>query len=87
MAIWQSFDCNAAPDPDKAFLQAMSYKYMLADHLKGAQLKKIVVDYNDVVYVLSDKGVLRRSNDLLVEDIRYTPLAGKVPVDIAVQEG
>jgi len=72
--------------PDKSFKQAVSVKYTLPESLKGVQLKKIVVDYNDIIYVLSDKAVLRVNDRALVKDLRYTPLAQKIPVDIAVQE-
>jgi hypothetical protein len=74
----------ASPEPDKPFKQAVSVKY--ASDVQGANLKKIVVDYNNIVYVLSDKGLLRVCEDKLVNDTRYTPLAGLVPIDIAVQE-
>lgn len=75
-----------AQEADKPFLQATSVKYFLQESLKGATLKKIVVDYNDIVYVLSDKGLLRVNDRELVKDLRYTPLAQKIPIDIAVQE-
>lgn len=71
---------------DQPFKQAISVKYNLQETLKGSQLKKIVVDYNDIIYVLSDKGVLRVNDRELIKDLRYTPLAQKIPVDIAVQE-
>lgn len=76
-----------AADPDKPFRQAVSIKYKLNESLKGAKLRKVVSDYNDNIYVLSDKGVLRVSDRELVKDLRYTPLANTVPVDIAAQEG
>ncbi|MBS1609349.1 MAG: hypothetical protein JSS70_11445 [Bacteroidetes bacterium] len=75
-----------AQQPDKPFKQAISVKYNLPESLKGAQLKKVVVDYNDIIYVLSDKGVLRVHDRELIKDLRYAPLAQKIPVDIAVQE-
>ena len=77
---------TAYADPDKPFRQAVSVKYPLSESLKGSVLSKVVTDYNDNVYVLSDKGVLRISNHELVKDLRYTPLTNTVPLDIAVQE-
>ncbi len=71
---------------DKPFRQAVSVKYELQEALKGASLKKVVVDYNDIIFVLSDKGLLRVNDRELIKDLRYTPLAQKIPVDIAVQE-
>ena len=44
---------------DVPFKQATSVKYTLSDELKTAKFKKVVVDYNDIVYVLTDKGLFR----------------------------
>lgn len=76
-----------AADPDKPFRQAVSTKFKLSESLKGAKLQKVISDYNDNVYVLSDKGVLRVSDRELVKDMRYTPLTNTIPVDITAQEG
>ena len=43
---------------DVPFRQATSVKYILPDDLKGAKLKKVVVDYNDIVYLLTDNGLV-----------------------------
>jgi hypothetical protein len=79
-----SLQSLAMPEPDKPFRQAISIKY--ASDVNDAVLKKMVIDYNNIVYVLSDKGLLRVCENKLVKDTRYTPLAALVPVDIAVQE-
>src|SRR6476620_10288625 len=76
-----------AQEPDVPFMQAVSVKYSLAPSLKGAVLKKLVVDYNDIPYILSDKGVLRVQGNMLVKDLRYSALADKQPVDLAIREG
>ena len=34
---------------DVTFKQASSVKYTLSDKLKGTELKKVVVDYNEIV--------------------------------------
>jgi|TARA_B110000305_G_scaffold219462_1_gene260457 hypothetical protein len=34
---------------DVPFKQASSVKYTLSDKLKGTELKKVVVDYNEIV--------------------------------------
>ena len=86
MFILSATHLLSAQEPDKPFVQATSVKYYLQESLKGATFKKIIVDYNDIVYVLSDKGLLRINDKELVRDLRYTPLAQKIPVDIAVQE-
>lgn len=72
---------------DKPFRQAVSIKYTIPESLKDVMLKKVVADYNDVIYLLSDKGLYRISEQALVRDTRYTPLAEKIPVDICIQEG
>ncbi len=76
---------NAA-EPDKPFKQAKSVKYSNPSSLKGAAFKKLVIDFNDIVYVLSDKGLFRVQDQSLVKDIRYTPLAKKNPIDITAQD-
>jgi hypothetical protein len=86
LLLFISLRAIAVPEPDKPFAQAVSVKYPLDASLKGAVLKKIVTDYNDIVYVLSDKGLLRVGEGKLVRDTRYTPLANLVPTDVAVQE-
>ncbi len=73
-------------EPDQPFKQPVSIKYTLPEALKGAVLKKVVADYNDIIYVLTDKGLYRVNDKDLIKDIRYTPLAQKIPVDIALQE-
>lgn len=73
---------------DVPFKQATSVKYVLSEELKDAQFKKVVVDYNDIVYVLTDKGLFRDYNeDELSKDLFYRLLDKKKPVDICVQEG
>lgn len=71
---------------DVKFLQPVSVKYNLPDELKGARLIKTMVDYDEIVYLLSDKGLYRAYGNEMVMDIRFRPLADKVPVDIQLQE-
>jgi len=72
--------------PDTSFLQPVSVKYPLPDNVEDTQLKKVVVNYDDIVYVLSDKGLYRVLDGQLVRDNGYRPLADKIPVDICTQE-
>src|SRR6476659_3265670 len=81
------FNCIASHEPDTSFKQAVSVKYNLPQSLQGSVLKKVVVDYNDIIYVLTDRGLYRVNDKDLVRDIRYTPLAQKIPVDVATREG
>lgn len=72
---------------DVPFKQASSVKYSLSEELKTAEFKKVVVDYNDIVYVLTDTGLFRDYNENeLSKDLFYRLLATKKPVDITVQE-
>ncbi|MDP4284171.1 MAG: hypothetical protein Q8891_07085 [Bacteroidota bacterium] len=75
-----------ASEPDTAFRQPVSVKYHFSEELKGSVLKKVVVDYNDNVFVLSDKGLYRVYENEVVKDLRYRSLSDKVPVDITTQE-
>lgn len=77
----------AIPGGEPEFLQPISIQYSLPDALKGIPLKKVVVDYNDNAYVLTGKGVFRTNEKDLVKDLRYTPIAEKIALDIAIQEG
>lgn len=82
------YNCRATPpEPDTSFKQAISVKYNMPESLKESALKKVVVDYNDIIYVLTDKGLYRVNDKDLVRDMRYTPLAEKIPADVAIQEG
>ena len=73
---------------DVPFKQATSVKYVLSEELKDAQFIKVVVDYNDIVYVLTDKGLFRDYHEgELSKDLFYRLLAKKNPIDICVQEG
>ena len=76
----------ASAGKDTAFKQPVSIKYQMPADLQNGMLKKTVVDYNDVAYVLSDKGLYRVNENSVVKDLRYTPLAQLTPLDITVQE-
>jgi hypothetical protein len=72
---------------DVPFRQATSVKYKLSEELKTATLKKVVVDFNDVVYVLTDKGLYRDYHESEIsKDMFYRLLSDKIPVDITIQE-
>ncbi|MBZ5856012.1 ligand-binding sensor domain-containing protein [Flavihumibacter profundi] len=78
--------CFGNPANEPVYKQPVSIQYSLPETLKGAILKKVVVDYNDNVYVLTNKGVYRTNGKDLVKDFRYTPIAEKKPLDITIQE-
>lgn len=72
---------------DLPFPQSRSIKYELSPELTGAALKKVLVDANDVAYVLTDQGLARSFGTELVPDRMYRPLADRNPLDIALQPG
>ena len=85
--LLSTFQCFSNTEPDKPFSQAISIKYNTPVALNGARFKKVVIDYNDNVYVLTNKGMYRADETELVKDLRFAPLAQKIPVDITIQEG
>lgn len=76
-----------ASEPDAPFKQPVSVKYRLNENIKGAKFEKVLVDYDDNVFVLSNKGVCRVFDDVLAHDKLYSSLADKKAVDICLQEG
>ncbi len=73
--------------PDVPYRQPVSVKYQLSGDLQGATLKKVVVDYNDIIYLLTDKGLYRDYyEDQISKDLFYRLLSDKIPADITVQE-
>ena len=74
----------AAPIPDAPFWQDVSVRIHHAPELTNAVFKKLCVDKESTVYVLTDKGVARLFDDTLALDKSYRPLAGKVAKDIAL---
>ena len=81
-----SHDLAMAADADTAFSQPVSVRYHLAGEIREWVLKKVVIDYNDAVHVLTDKGLCRIHDNTIVKDLLYRPLANKIPLDITAQE-
>ena len=80
------FALAAACQSGSSFVQPVSVKYGLSNDLVGADLKKVIADGDDNVYVLSNRGLCRISGSELVKDTRYRPLANTNPVDVCSQE-
>jgi len=60
----------------------------MAPELKEAKLLKVEVDYNNNVYVLTDKGLYRDFYDIkIAKDLLYRKLSDMNPLDITTQEG
>lgn len=76
--------CSAYATPDQPFLQAVSVQYHVPE---GLQLLKVITDYNDNVQVLTKQGFYRLSGNNLVRDMRFRPLAQRIPTDVTTQEG
>ncbi len=73
---------------DEPYPQATSVKYEVAPELKMAKLLKLEVDYNNNVYVLTDKGLYRDFyGSKISKDLLYRKLSDMNPVDITTQEG
>ena len=78
------FRAVAAPIPDEPFWQDVAVRIRHAPELTNAVFRKLCVDKENVVHVLTDKGVARVFDDALALDRSYRPLAGKVPLDITL---
>lgn len=72
---------------DSVFPQDISIKYTTKPDLVGAQFRRLAVDNDFIVYVLTDKGVARLFENTLALDRSYRPLAGKKALDIDIGYG
>ncbi|MFY0256292.1 hypothetical protein ACDQ55_20320 [Chitinophaga sp. 30R24] len=70
--------------PDLPYTQAVAVKFNVP---AGLKMQKVIIDYNDNVQVLATDGFYRLSGNDLVKDLRFRPLAQKIPVDVTTQEG
>lgn len=69
---------------DTAFWQDTSVQYRLRPELTNAVMRKVCLDRDGVVFVLTDRGVARVYDRELALDANFRPLAGRVPRDITV---
>lgn len=74
----------AGPLPDVPFWQDVAVRIHHASELTNTVFKKLCVDKENTVYVLTDKGVARIFDHTLALDRSYRPLAGKIAKDIAL---
>jgi len=72
------------PIADTPFWQDVAVRIHHAPELAKAQFKKVCVDKENTVYVLTDLGVARVYDDTLALDFSFRPLAGKIAKDIAL---
>jgi hypothetical protein len=74
----------AGPIPDVPFWQDVAVRIHHTPELTNAIFKKLCVDKENTVYVLTDKGVARIFDNTLALDRSYRPLVGKIAKDIAL---
>lgn len=83
MWVW----VGRAAVPDKPFLQDRSEKFPAEGELAGATLKRVHVNKDGIVYVLTDRGMARLFGNKLALDKSFRPFIGKVPIDTACAQG
>ncbi len=81
------FRPSAAGFPDAPLPQPVSRQFRTHADLSQASFKRVMLDREDRVYVLTDRGVARLVSQQLVLDRSYRPLVGKVAHDIAIARG
>lgn len=84
LLLLPSPSATAAPIPDAPFWQDVAVRVHHASELTNAVFKKLRIDKENTVYVLTDKGVARVYEDTLALDHSYRPLADKEARDITV---
>jgi hypothetical protein len=76
-----------AAEPDRPFLQDRSEQFRAEGELAGATLKKVHVNKDGIVYVLTDRGMARLFENRLALDQSFRPLIGKKILDTALARG
>lgn len=73
---------------DDPYMTPISIKYNLPTKWKNSELKKVVIDGDNSIFVLTDQGLFRDfPNDVISKDLSYSSLSDKKPIDICIQEG
>ena len=81
------FRASAGAVRDVPFDQDVSVRITLNAELEGAAFRKLIVNRDGIVYVLTDRGVARLFEHSLALDHSFRPLAGLRPRDIAQRSG
>ena len=84
VAIWYAPALAAGPVQDAPFWQDVAVRIRSSPELAGASFKKVLVDKENTVFVLTDKGVARVYDDTLAIDRSYRPFAGKIARNLAL---
>jgi hypothetical protein len=82
----QYLTINPIKAQTSTYVQHVGTQYSFPSDSLPIQPLKVAVDYDNLVYVLTDKGLFWLFEDELIPDIRFRSLEGKRPVDIFVQE-
>lgn len=82
-ALWAAAT-TTTPIPDAPFWQDVAIRIQHAPELTNARFQKLCIDKENVVYVLTDKGIARVFDHTLALDKSYRPLAGKIARDMAL---
>ncbi|MEO6033681.1 MAG: hypothetical protein ABIQ35_00340, partial [Verrucomicrobiota bacterium] len=72
---------------DIPFLQDVSVKFHSSPALTNSALRRLEIDHDGVIYVLTDHGVARTFDETLAPDRSFRPLSGLVARDIALGHG
>jgi hypothetical protein len=72
---------------DAPFRQAVAFKFDLAAELRGATYQRLAISRDEVIQVLTDKGVARAFDERLGLDRTYRALADQPALDFALGRG
>ena len=77
----------AAAVKDIPFPQDISVPLAISPELDGAAFRKLIIQRDGIVYVLTDRGVARLFHQTLALDHSFRPLAALRPRDLALRSG
>lgn len=88
LVLWSSaFLAAAAGTRDAPFPQDVAVRLTLGAELEGAAFRKLLIQRDGIVYVLTDRGVARLFDQALALDRGFRPLAALRPRDLTLQSG
>jgi hypothetical protein len=80
-------ETGGLPVKDDPYTVPVSVKFSLSPKWENTRFKKVTVDGDNSIFVLTDKGLFRDFPDkILSKDLMYSSLSDKYPVDICIQE-
>lgn len=72
---------------DTPFLQDIAVRFTMNPELNGGAFRKVLVNRDGIVYVLTDRGVARVFEDKLALGRSFRPLTGLKTHDFTLQGG